>query len=109
VRTVPDKICVENNRMSNDDRIVELLVELVQKVDQLTMQQKVDQLTMQVAQLSANQIETNKRLDRLERQQAKTNVLLQEHSLSILKLADKMDVFVDHSKRISRLEEAVFH
>ena len=86
--------------MSNDDRIVDLLVELVQKVDQLGVQ---------VGQLAANQLETNKRLEYLERRQAKTNVILQDHSLALMKLADKMDEFVDHSKRLLRLEEAVFH
>jgi hypothetical protein len=93
--------------MSNDDLIVELLIELVQKVDHISM--NVARLNEQVAQLSVNQIGTNERLDRLDRSQTKTNVISQDHTLAIVKLADKIEEFSDVGKRLSRLEEAVFH
>jgi uncharacterized protein (DUF3084 family) len=100
--------------MSNDDRIVELLTGLVRKVDHLDAH--VTQLDVHVAELGANQRETNERLERveqrlerLERLQERTNLILQDHTLAIMKLADKIEEFSDVGKRLSRLEEAVFH
>ncbi|MBM2816538.1 MAG: hypothetical protein HW421_3300 [Ignavibacteria bacterium] len=53
--------------------------------------------------------ETNKRLEKLEEQQAKTNVAIGELRLSVMRLADKFETVAEHDKRIYRLEEAVFH
>ena len=79
--------------MSDDPRIIELLAELVKT----TSEMKVTQEQMLV------------RLDRLETAQNKTNVLLQQHTLSDLRLADKLESVLNIDHRVSRLEDAVFH
>ena len=42
----------------------------------------------------------------MHKEQHKTNLLLAEHSRSILALADKLKVVVDHERRIAKLERA---
>lgn len=48
----------------------------------------------------------NLRLENLEAGQHKTNILLAEHSRSIIKLAEKITIVADHETRIIRLEDA---
>ena len=72
--------------MENNPRIVELLSDML-----------IEQKT------------TNQRLERLENQQAKTNAALGELRLSVMKLAEKFETISQHDKRITRLEEVVFH
>lgn len=76
----------------NDPRIVELLTEMVQKMDQMVAQQQ----------------QTNLRLDKLEDQQAKTNLAIGELRLSVMHLAERIETLVEHEKRIAALEQAVF-
>ena len=71
--------------MNNDDRVVELLTEML-------FEQK----------------QTNKRLDKLEMQQAKTNLAIGELRLSVMKLADRLEIIADHENRIDKLEHTVF-
>lgn len=65
----------------DDSGIVELLAEMVQKMDQMVSQQA----------------QTNLRLDKLEDQQSKTNLAIGELRLSVMKLADGQD---ELSKRV---------
>jgi Sec-independent protein translocase protein TatA len=48
----------------------------------------------------------DQRFEKMEKEQHKTNLLLAEHSRSILTLADKLKVVVDHERRIAKLERA---
>ena len=89
---------VVNNFM--DDRIVELLTEILHE-------QK--QTNVRLDRLENGQSQTNTRLDRLEKQQQTTNLKLQELTLSNLKLADELHTVGQHEERIVRLEAAVFH
>lgn len=71
--------------MKGEERIIELLSEMVQKQDQQTQEM----------------IEMKKGIEKLNLQTA-------ENTRAIIKLADKLEEFADHEKRISKLESAVF-
>jgi hypothetical protein len=48
------------------------------------------------------------RLEKLENQQIKTNAALGELRLSVMRLADQIEVVFQHEKRIDALEKVVF-
>lgn len=79
--------------MSDDPRIIELLTDMLQEQRNLHKEQKI----------------TNLRLDKLEKQQAKTNIAINDLQLSVMQLAEKLEIVFQHEKRINRLEDAVFH
>ena len=82
--------------MKNEQRIVELLAEMLQKFDLLN--ERVDKLTLTVdSRLS----KVEKGLGKVESEIVKLNLISSENSRGLLKLADNND-------RISRLEKAVF-
>ena len=72
--------------MNSDDRVIELLTDML-------FEQK----------------NTNKRLEKLEEQQAKTNLGIGELRLSFMQLSEKLTIIADHENRIDKLEHAVFH
>ncbi|MDX2063716.1 MAG: hypothetical protein SFY70_11690 [Bacteroidia bacterium] len=76
----------------NDPRIVELLAEMVRNQD-ITNQRLVS---------------IDHRLEKLEDQQAKTNLAIGELRLSVMHLAERIETLVEHEKRIVALEQAVF-
>ena len=78
--------------MKNEEKIIELLAEMVQNQDQTN--QRLDQ--------------TNQRLENLEHQVEKLNVQTQENTRAIVKLADKLEDFANHEQRIVKLENEVF-
>ncbi|MCL5990630.1 MAG: hypothetical protein M1419_00825 [Bacteroidetes bacterium] len=71
--------------MNTDNRIIELLTDMLQE-----------------------QKKTNERLDKLEKQQAKTNMELSDMRLAFIKFADKFSLFTVFEDRLSKLEKAVF-
>ncbi|MBI4947077.1 MAG: hypothetical protein HY840_11830 [Bacteroidetes bacterium] len=52
--------------------------------------------------------ELNHRVDKLEKQQARTNMELGEIRLTFIQYADAIEKVIDHETRIVRLEEATF-
>ncbi len=78
--------------MSKDDRIIELLAEMVFKQDLVVVELKG----------------LSKRVENLEHQQANTNLGIGELRLSFMNLADKIQAIAEHEKRIDALERAVF-
>jgi hypothetical protein len=82
--------------MKNEDKIVELLSEMLHKFDVLT--ERVDNLTGRVDNLN---VTIDKRLGKVEEEIVKLNLISAENSRSLMKLADNED-------RITRLEKAVF-
>ncbi len=72
--------------MKSEDRIVEILSEMLLQNDKIIS-----------------------RLDKLESQQAKTNIELSDVRLALMKIADKLEVTTEHGERITRLEDKVFH
>ena len=71
--------------MKGEDRIIELLAEMVQKQDQMIQW-----------------------MERHETQQKKTNVELADLRLSVMQLADQLRTVADHERRIDALERSVF-
>ncbi|OGU13029.1 MAG: hypothetical protein A2X61_03440 [Ignavibacteria bacterium GWB2_35_12] len=83
--------------MKDENRIVELLSDLL--IEQKNIRKE----------LVESRKDTNLRLDRLEKQQANTNLAIGELRLSFMQLADKFEIVSQHDKRITRLEDSVFH
>lgn len=71
--------------MKNESRIVELLSEVVKGQDRLTGE-----------------------VSKMNRELTKQGLQAAENSRSILRLADEIKLVVEHEKRISKLELAVF-
>ena len=86
--------------MNSDDRIIELLSDIL--VEQKGMRKDINELKEQ-------QMITNNRLEKLEEQQAKTNLAIGELRLSVMKLAERLEIITDHEKRIAKLEHTVYH
>ncbi len=78
--------------MKNEDRIVELLTEMVKGQDQLI--EKVSGLEKEMFKMSGEIV--------------KLNLNTSENSRAILKLADEIRMVAEHEKRISKLESVVF-
>ncbi|MBM2816539.1 MAG: hypothetical protein HW421_3301 [Ignavibacteria bacterium] len=79
--------------MNEDPKIIELLTDMLLEQRNMLNEQRI----------------TNSRLEKLEEQQAKTNVAIGELRLSVMRLADKFEIVSEHEKRINKLEDAVFH
>jgi predicted nucleic acid-binding Zn-ribbon protein len=58
----------------------------------------------------ANQqlLKMDSRLEKLESQQIKTNAAIGELRLSVMRLADQLELVFQHEKRIDALEKVVF-
>lgn len=78
--------------MKNEDKIVELLSEMVQKQD--VTNQELRSL--------------GSRVGGLEKQMENVHLSIGELRLSVMKLADVIEHIPDHEKRISSLEKVVF-
>ena len=96
--------------MKNEDKIVELLAEMLHKFDVLNdsvhgLTGRVDNLTGRVDNLTSrvdNLNETaDKRLGKVESEIVKLNLSAAENTRALMKIADTSD-------RINRLEKAVF-
>ena len=83
--------------MSDDSRIIELLTDMVMAQAKTT--ERIDHMEQSIT----------KEIDGLKRQQMKTNVLLQSHSLTLEKLGTVLQNYPEVLNRIERLESAVFH
>ena len=54
------------------------------------------------------QVETNKRLDRLEKRTQQNTAAVGQLQVSMVKIGDQLEELVDLSKRVRRLEDKVF-
>ena len=77
--------------MKNDDRIVELLAEMVYKQDLMIDEFKV----------------MNSEIKNLQKEQQLTNLAIKELRVSVMNLAEEIKVVHDHEKRIGILEKKV--
>lgn len=100
--------------MNSDDRIIELLSDIL--VEQKGMRKDINELKEQqmitnvrLEKLEEQQMITNNRLEKLDDQQAKTNLAIGELRLSVMKLAERLEIVADHEKRIDRLEHTVYN
>ena len=78
--------------MKNEDRIVELLAEMVKGQDRLT-----GEVSLVKGEVSE-----------IKKEMFKQSLQLSENSRAILKLADEIRLVAEHEKRISKLELTVF-
>lgn len=92
--------------MKNEDRIVELLAELVQKQD--VFAGKLDSVVSGLKDVKGELKQVNKGLEKVEDQLAKNNAGLNEVRLSVMRLVDKLDKQDEIEKRVSALEKVVF-
>ncbi|MEO8148411.1 MAG: hypothetical protein ABI723_12270 [Bacteroidia bacterium] len=82
-----------------DDRLVEIMAELLIEVQGLRQEFK---------DIKQELVTLNKRVSNLELQQQRTNIELSEMRLSFMKLAEKIDEVVDLRGRVEDLEKVVF-
>ncbi len=78
--------------MKNENKIVELLTDLLIKQDEIVG--------------AINGVQSN--VKKLNQEQTKTNLALGELRLSVMRLADEMGMAQEHEKRIDKLEHKVF-
>ncbi len=92
--------------MSNDDRIVELLSDIL--IEQKGMRADMHDMRGDIQKLQQSEVRTTTAIERLEEMQAKTNLALGELRLSVMRLADDIVRITQHEGRIVRLEAEVF-
>jgi hypothetical protein len=85
--------------MNNDNRIIELLAEMVKGQDKL-----VGEVTQMKNEITGVKNE----ITEVKREAIKQGLQLAENSRAILKLADEIKLVAEHEKRISKLELTVF-
>jgi uncharacterized protein Yka (UPF0111/DUF47 family) len=85
--------------MENEQRIVELLTETLIKFDSLIEGQKT---------LVEGQKVTNDRLDRVEREVVKLNLLTSENTRALIKLIGEVEKIADLHERVTELEHTVY-
>ena len=92
--------------MKNEDKIVELLTEMVKGQDRLVgeVSSMKGEITSMKGEITSMKGEIRSMKDEAIRQALN----LAENSRAILKLADEIRLVAEHEKRISRLELAVF-
>ena len=93
--------------MENDPRIIELLSDIL--IEQRQSNVRLERLEQQQMITNSRLLKLEKGVSKLEEQQAKTNIAIGELLLSVMKLAEKFETVAQHDKRITRLEEVVFH
>ena len=86
--------------MKNEEKIVELLSEMLHKFDVLT--EKVTTVTVAVKSLEDEVKNLDKRLSKVEDEIVKLNLVTSQNSLSLIKLVDY------YEERFSRIEKEVF-
>ena len=86
--------------MKNEDRMVELLAEMVKNSDRSIEQQK-EQLISEVKIM-------RKDISAMHKDIRKNNIMLAEHSRAIITLAENVDSFSAYDERISEIEKKVF-
>ena len=62
-----------------------------------------------LAEMLLEQKNSNFILEKLEDQQAKTNLGIGELRLSVKQLSEKLTILADHENRIDKLEHTVYH
>jgi cell division septal protein FtsQ len=94
--------------MKEDNRLIDAILDLGLEMKGMRkdMNQRFEKMDQRLEKMDQRFEKMDKRFEKMEREQHKTNVLLAEHSRSILVLADKLKVVVDHERRIAKLERA---
>jgi len=85
--------------MKNEERMVELLAEMVKKSDISNGQQK---------EMISEMKTMRKEISEMHKDIRKNNLMLAEHSRAIITLAENVDSFAAFDDRITSLEKKVF-
>lgn len=85
--------------MKNEDRIVELLAEMVKGQDKLIGE---------VSEMKTEVTEMKTEITQMKTEIFKQGLQTAENSRAILKLADEIRLVAEHEKRIAKLEITVF-
>ncbi|MCX7735522.1 MAG: hypothetical protein N2319_02300 [Candidatus Kapabacteria bacterium] len=86
--------------MNSDERIIEILSDMLD--EQRGMRKDINEMKNDINVMKLD-------IAQLKEHQAKTNLAIGELRLSVMKLADRLEIIAEHEKRIDRLEQAVFH
>jgi uncharacterized coiled-coil protein SlyX len=92
--------------MNTDKRIVELLSDML--LEQKKTNEKLGNVDGRLSSLEIKFDRLEKRLESVEKQQAKTNLAIGELRLSILKFAEKINHQSQLEKRVTKLEKVIF-
>jgi len=92
--------------MKNEDRMVELLAEMVKNSDRSVAQQK--EMVSEMKLMRSDIHEMRGDISDMKKDIRKHNVMLAEHSRAIITLAENVDSFSAYDQRISELEKKVF-
>jgi len=93
--------------MNNDDRVVELLTEML--FEQKGMKEQIILTNTKLDSVTNRLGNVENAVNNLQRQQAKTNLAIGELRLSVMRLADRLEIIADHENRIDKLERTVFN
>ncbi|AMR28959.1 hypothetical protein A0257_18870 [Hymenobacter psoromatis] len=88
--------------MAADDRLIEIMAELLAEVHQMRVDnnERLDKTNERLDK-------TNERLDRLETQTAENNAAIGELRVSVMRLADKIEEIYHLDQRVRVLENIV--
>ena len=92
--------------MNNDNRIVELLSDML--LEQKKTNERLGHVDGRLGNLEVKFDGLDKRLENVEKHQAKTNLAIGELRLSIMKFAEKINHQQQLEKRVIKLEKAVY-
>ena len=91
--------------MNSDNRIIELLSEML--IEQKKTNEKLGHVDGRLGNLEVQFGGMDKRLENVEKYQAKTNLAIGELRLSIMKFAEKINHQEILEKRVTKLEKLV--
>jgi len=92
--------------MKEDNKLLDAIIDLGVVMKELRDEMKG--MRKEIKGLHKEQQETNRRLEKLEKQQARTNMELGEIRLTFIQYADAIEKVINHETRIIRLEDATF-
>ncbi|MBT1699874.1 hypothetical protein KK083_23505 [Fulvivirgaceae bacterium PWU4] len=94
-----------HSTMKNEGKILELLADMALKQDHMveelrTVKEDLSNVKSEISKLNAGMTRVNSEI-------VKLNLQTSENTRAIFKLSDKVELLVDHEKRISKLENIV--
>lgn len=92
--------------MKNEEKIIELLAEMVKGQDRLT--DEVSQMKNEISSVKNEVSSMRSDISSIKNEIIKQGLQTAENSRAILKLAEEIRLVAAHEKRISKLELAVF-
>ena len=100
--------------MKNEDKIVELLSEMViesqkTRAEVVEMKNEISGVKGEISGVKGEISGMRKDISELKRGQERNTAAVGELRLSVMKLADEIGKMANHESRISKLEATVFH